>query len=499
MLLKLALTLLSAALYAASFPPLSLAPLAWVALAPFFAAVALVRPRQAAVLGCVWGVAAAYGVAWWLPAMVSGYFQVSRVVGWLVFLAISVTLAGWYFAAFAAWLSALARRGVAGPLTVAVGWGVCEFARSRLLVGNPWALAGYSQVSFPSLMQIADVTGPYGVGMLVAGVNAAAAGAVVSGLRGRRPLRSAFVLVFALGAALGYGQWRLGQEFGSGPRLRVALVQGAIPARFRWQPGFRAASMDRYLALSDDAAAEGPQLVVWPENAIDFYLQEPIPEAQAVLARSRALHADLIVNGPRYDFEGERTVYRNTVFVLHDGRIAARHDKLRLLPVAEGQGPGGLFARDTSYTPGRHSELLEAAGARIGSLVCFEVMYPELVRPFTDLGADLLVNVSNDVWFGAAAGARHHLDIASVRAIENRRYLLRATSTGYSAIVDPHGQILTQSPLDEPAIVSGSIELSSHPTPYQRVGDLAAWLAVLTAAGCSVRALKRRPTEEVVA
>jgi apolipoprotein N-acyltransferase len=491
---KLTLTLLSAGLYAASFPPLSLAPLAWLALAPFFAAVALVRPAQAALLGCVWGVTAAYGVGWWFPPMVSGYFQASPLVGWAIFFAVSVGLAGLYFAAFAAWLSALARRGAAGPLTAAVGWGACEFARSRLLIGNPWALAGYSQVSFPLLTQIADATGPYGVGMLLAGVNAAVAAAMVPGLRGRRPLRSVLALVVALGTTLAYGQWRLGQEFGTGARLRVALVQGAVPARFRWQREFRAANVGRYLALTDQAVAVEPQLVVWPENAIDFYMQERSPETESVLARTRDLHADLIVNGPRYDFERDRTVYHNSVFVIRDGRIAAQQDKLRLLPVAEGGGPGGFLTRDTSYSPGARPGLLEAAGARIGSLVCFEAMYPELVRRFTDLGADVLVNVSNDAWFGAAPAARHHLDIASMRAIENRRYLLRATSTGYSAIVDPHGRIVARSSLDEPAVVSETIQASISRTPYQRVGDLAAWLAIITAMVCSHRATKRRPT-----
>jgi apolipoprotein N-acyltransferase len=342
MLAKLTLTLLSAGLYAASFPPLSLAPLAWVALAPFFAAVALVPPGRAAALGCVWGVAAAYGVGWWFPAMVSGYFEASRLVGWSIFFVVSVGLAA----------VVLRRvRGVALRARAARSrrsahrrrrLGACEFARSRLLVGNPWALAGYSQVSFASLTQIADATGPYGVGMLVAGVNAAVAAAVVPGLRGQRPLRSVLALVAALGTTLAYGQWRLGQEFGTGPRLRVALVQGAVPARFRWQPEFRAANIGRYLALTDQAVAVEPQLVVWPENAIDFYVQERSPETESVLARTRQLHADLIVNGPRYDFERDRTVYHNSVFVLRDGHIAAQHDKLRLLPVAEGAGPGGF-------------------------------------------------------------------------------------------------------------------------------------------------------------
>ena len=483
----LALTILSAGLYAASFPPLSFGPLAWVALAPFFAAVIRVGPRRAALLGCLWGVVAAYGVGWWFPGMVSGYFETSPLVGWAVFFAVSVGLAGSYFAAFAAWLSVLARRGVAGPLTAAVGWGACELARSRLLLGNPWALAGYSQVSFPSLTQIADSTGPYGVGMLIAGVNAAVAASVVPALRGRRPLRSAGALVVAIVATFAYGQWRLGEEFGSGPAVRVALVQGAVPARFRWQPGFRAESVGRYLGLTERAAADGPQLVVWPENAIDFYVQEPSPESAAVLARTRRLHADLIVNGPRYDFDRERTVYHNSVFILRDGRIAAQQDKVRLLPVAESEGPGGFLARDTSYTPGTRLALLDAAGARIASLVCFEAMYPELVRRFTALGADLLVNVSNDVWFGAAAAARHHLDIASMRAIENRRWLLRATATGYSAVVDPHGRVVARSAMDEPEVVAATIRASSSRTPYQRVGDLAAWLAVLAAVACSFK------------
>src|SRR5262249_55101250 len=185
-----------------------------------------------------------------------------------------------------------------------------------------------------------------------------------------------------------------------------------------------------------------------------------------------------------------------SVFVLRDGRIAAQHDKMRLLPVAEGGAPGGFLTRDTSYSPGTRVGLLEAAGARIGSLVCWEAMYPELVRSFTDLGAELLVNVSNDDWFGAASAARHHLDIASVRAIENRRYLLRATSTGYSAIVDPHGRLLSVRPLGEPAVLGDTIQASASRTPYQHVGDLAAWLAVLAAAACTCRAAARRPTKE---
>jgi apolipoprotein N-acyltransferase len=461
-----ALICVSAGLYAASFPPFSLAPLAWIALAPLFAALVRLPPGRAAIAGCVWGIVAAYGVGWWFPSMVSGYFEAPPVVGWIAFVVVSTVLAGSYFAAFGAWLSSLTRRSPVSPLVVAAGWGACEFARARLLVGNPWALAGYSQVGFAPVMQIADVSGPYGVGMLVAAVNAAVAAAFVPALRGRRPLRAIGAVAAVLVTVVAYGEWRLAQSFGDGPPLRVAVVQGAVPARFRWRPELRAASIGRYLALTEQAAVDDPGLVVWPENAVDFYLQERIPEAEEVLARSSALHADLIVNGPRYFFEGDRTVYRNSVFLLHAGRIADVHDKLHLLPVAEESGPAGLLARDTSYTSGHEAGVLQTGRARVGTLVCLEAGYPELVRRFAAAGADLLVNVSNDIWFGAAAAARHHLDIASVRAIENRRYLLRASSSGYSAVVDPHGRVVARTALDEPAVIGTAIQTSRTRTPY---------------------------------
>src|SRR2546425_2985276 len=142
----LLLTLLSASLYALSFPPCSFFPLTWVALVPFFVAASMVRPGYAAACGILWGVAAAYGVGWWFPKMVANYLGLSIVAGWVGFFAVGIGLAGTYFGVFAAWLSWLAHRQAANPLLLAAGWGACEFARADLLIGNPWALAGYSQV-----------------------------------------------------------------------------------------------------------------------------------------------------------------------------------------------------------------------------------------------------------------------------------------------------------------------------------------------------------------
>jgi apolipoprotein N-acyltransferase len=138
------LVVLSASLYVLSFPPLSFAPLIWVALIPFFIAVSIVQPHLAAMLEMLWGLLVAYGVAWWFPQMVAKYLEVSLTTGWVSLFVVSVGLAGVYFSAFAAWLSWLVRQHAANPFLVAVGWGVCEFVRATLFIGNPWALIGYS-------------------------------------------------------------------------------------------------------------------------------------------------------------------------------------------------------------------------------------------------------------------------------------------------------------------------------------------------------------------
>jgi len=487
------LTVVSAALYAASFPPLGLAPLAWVALAPFLVAAVRVRPLGAACLGTLWGVLMGLGVAWWLPAMIAGYFELPAVAGWLGFLVVALGLTAWYVAAFAAWLSWIARRRPVGPLLVAAGWGAAEFARARLLVGNPWALSAYSQVRFLTLVQIADLAGPYGIGMLIAATNAAIAGLAAPPLRARRPLAAVGALGAALVATLAYGEHRLSQTFTTGEPVTVALVQGAVERGFGWRPEYQHLGVDRYLALTRAAGALRPRLVVWPESAISAYLQEPTPEQRAILEESRELGADLLLGGPHYEFAGRRTLYHNSIFAVRRGRVTGRYDKLRLLPLAEENLPSRLLAREKSFTPGARATLLEAGDLRIGAFICWEAMYPELVREFALAGADLLANLSNDAWFGDAAPARLHLDIASLRAIENRRYLLRATATGLSAVIDPYGRTLTVSRMREPEVLSATVRPSGARTPYQGWGDFVAWTALALALAAALVRLRFLP------
>ncbi|MGH7896299.1 MAG: apolipoprotein N-acyltransferase [Candidatus Binatia bacterium] len=466
--------LASAVLYASSFPPAALSPLAWVALAPLLVTVSGLRPGRAAAWGALYGFVAALGVVLWLPATVAGYFGVSPLVGWASCLVLVVRYGALSGAVFAAWLGWATRRGPVGPLAVAAAWGAMEFARARLPfpVGNPWALAAYSQVGFARLMQIADVTGPYGVGMLIAAVNTCVAAVVRPVLRGRRPALQAAGVGLALVATLAYGTWRLGETFGTGRPITVAVVQGALAHEVRRGPDGGRQSVARHLALTRDAMAARPGLVVWPENVVDFHLQDAAPEREALLAAVRDLDVDLILGGPSYTSGETGPRLHNSVFLVRRGQLAGRYDKLRLLPVAEQPLTGG------GYTPGRIGYGLRSGSGLVGAFVCFEAMYPELVRRLA-VGTALLANLSNDGWLGAGAPAEHHLDIASVRAIENRRYLVRATTSGISAVIDPHGLVLVRSAFDTPEVLTAEVRRSQTYTLYQRLGDAAGWAAVV--------------------
>ncbi len=474
MLFSALLTTVSAVLYGACFPPLSLAPLVWIALVPFFVAITRHGPAGAALLGLLWGTGIGVATGTWFPGMVSGYFEQPVWIGWASLPAVSAAHAGIYCAAFAGWVAWLAPRRLASPWVVALAWCGYELVRARAFGGDPWVLSGYALVHWPAFVQVADLAGPYAPGALVAAVNALLAACLVPALRGRHPARSFVTVPLTLGLALGYGWWRLGPSSDSAA-LPIAVVQSAVGRGLRWRSEYRERGLAEHLSLSREAMATHPVLVVWPEYAVSFYPQELTVEREKLIDGTRALAADVVLGAPHYEFTpAGRTVYHNSIFVLRGGRMAGRYDKRRLVPFAETTG-------DTAYTPGAGPAVLPSNAGRLGMLLCFEAMSPELARETVAAGAQVLVNLSNDSWFGSEAAARHHLEIATMRAVENRRWLVRAATTGYSAIVDPGGRMRAVSAFDRPAVLHAAVAPSDVVTVYQRVGDVPLAIAVVLA------------------
>jgi apolipoprotein N-acyltransferase len=483
-----ALAALGGVAFAAAFPPLDWSAAAWLALVPLLVACASLTPARAAIAGLCWTLGAAAILARFLPEMLSGYFGLAPYWSWLATLGAVVVLHGAFIAAFAAWVAWLVRRRAARPLLVASGWVACELARTHGELGSPWGLFAYSQIREPVLVQIADVVGAYGIGFVMAAVSASVAAAIAPRLRVRRlDLRwSASVVATLVAALLGYGTWCLQHSFADGETVRVAVVQAGAPTR---DPALRAERLARHVALSsENDPARRADVVVWPESALDGYLQERSATRTAVLDLARRSAADLVVGGPRYERDHDGTHYFNSAFLVRGDDIAARYDKHRLVPFAEdGRGASGGGSSVVRYTAGEGTSVLPARGLHAGILLCFEAMFPALARDATHDGADVLFNLSNDGWFARPEAAQMQLDIATLRAVENRRFLVRAAATGISAVIDPQGRILERSAFGTHEVLDASVRPSHARTLYQRWGDAPAWLLIAAAVLASLR------------
>ena len=488
--------LLSGVLYAALLPTGAGEWLSFVALVPLILACATTTPRSAFAVGGLFGLTATLGVAWWFPGMVERYFGVSPGLAWLGLAAVGATVDALPYALFGAWLARAASRGRLTPLGVGAAWALAELVRVHEPIANPYALLAYAQHGTP-LAQAADLAGPYGVGLLLAAVNAALAAQLLPARAGGRPRRVLAYTAIALLASFAYGELRLAQSFGDGQPLRVALVQGAVARGLNWDRATRDANLARYLELNARAARAQAELVFWPEFAVDFYLSEETLERARLLDGVRTGGADVVLGAARYDFAADATRYFNSVYSIDGGGQlrTVRYDKQRLVPFAEYAPLGDwLRASSATYVPGDAPQVLDTRRVRVGAFVCAESLYPEVARGLARAGAELLANPSNDYWFGAPQAALEQLHSAAFRAIENRRYLVRATSTGVSAVIDPHGRVSARSVAEGPEIISASLERSAAVTPYQRIGDagVAAGCLVFAALGLGGRARESR-------
>jgi apolipoprotein N-acyltransferase len=478
------LALLSAALYAAAFPPFALRPAALFALVPLFAAASRARPTRAAAIGLVWAVAATACVTWWLPRMLRAFFEIPTPIGVAWLAALGALAIGPAYALFAAWLAWAARRRPPAPLTIGAAWVCAEWLRAHGPLGSPWALAGYAAVGTP-LAQAADLAGPAAPGYAIAVANAALAGIVLRAPRARLHAAGALALILALA---GYGAVRLGQRFDHGEPLRVVVIQSGVTWTYAPDPAESEVHLRRQLELTERARAGAPRLVVWPEHAIDFYLRDESPERTALLAAFAAPEPVLVLGAPHYERPGGVARYLNSVFLVEGGAVAARSDKLRLVPFAE-RSPLGAMApslggRWTAGVP----RVLPSAPARIGAFVCAEAMDPDVARRLAREGAELLVNPSNDFWFRSEGAARLQLETASLRAIEERRWLVRAAPTGFSALVDPHGRIRASTRYGEPEVLAGEVSRAAGATPFRTAGD---WPIAAAAAAVGVATVRR--------
>jgi apolipoprotein N-acyltransferase len=480
--------------YGLCFPPVALRPLAWVVLVPAFVVLRRATPARAALAAAVLAMAGACATVAWLPGAVVSYFQQPLSAGVALFVIVTAVMVLPYYVGVALFYARAARRPHPGlPLCVAAAWVAGELARSHLLGGNPWVLFGYTQVGVDRIAQIADLTGVYGMSFVLAAVNAAVAEAWIAWRERRRLDRAAgggvLVAAVLVGLLLAYGQMRLTREVSTAAAVPVAIVQGNVEIGAQWRSEFYGRNLDLYLRLTIEALRSEPApLVVWPENAMTFFVaEEPLYRA-SLAAALRPFGTELLAGGMHFSEAADPRYYNAAFLIAPDGEVRARYDKRRLLPFAEAAPLDGVdlirrnFGRVRELTPGAASPPLPTVAGRAGILLCNEAMYPADARARVLEGAELLVNLTNDTWTDSAQFSLIAFDMSALRAVEQRRYLIRASTSGPSAIVDPLGRVLSRSGLFAPAVVRGAVVPMELLSPYARVGDLFAYACVAATA-----------------
>lgn len=496
------LAIASGALIALSFPNAGLSFLAWVALIPLLIALEGASTRTAFRIGFTCGLSAYAIILYWINIVVTRYGHLP----WAVSVPIYLMLVAWLalFFGLATLTARMGERcGLKSAFTLPVAWVAFDLLRSFLLSGFPWGMLGHSQYRILPLIQVADISGVYGLTWLIVLANVVLYRVLraVSGSGVPYPVKSALLLLIALIATLFYGFGRLnGPEATTGAPLRVALIQGNIDQDVKWSPAFQERTVAIYERLTREAAKGGVDLVVWPESAVPFFFQDEPHYAGRIRNLARELGAHLLIGSPAHELRNGRQTYLNSAFVIApDGETAGRGDKLHLVPFGE-YVPlkrllpfvNKLVVGIGDFSPGEHASPLSVGRTTAGLLVCYEGIFPELSREYVRNGARILVNITNDAWYGRSSAPYQHFSIAVFRAVETRTPLLRAANTGITAIIDQNGHIRTMTGLFVEGFRGGEVRPGSGDSIYLKIGDAPAWLCVLLSAGVLLLAWMRR-------
>lgn len=476
------LAVCSGLLVVLSFPRTEFSFLAWVALIPLLIALEGQTGRAAFKTGFISGLVAYAGLLYWLIIVMTTYGNLPLMAAIPLWLLLSCWLA--LFTAAAAWAVAIGERfGVKSALVLPLAWVAADYLRSFMLTGFPWTMLGYSQYRLLPLIQIADLTGAYGITALVVLGNVVLYRILraVTGARVPYPAKSAIILVVALTGVLWYGFQRLHQPLPASSPVKIALIQGNIDQSVKWSPAHLESTLDTYSKLTRQAAGQiKPDLVVWPESAAPFFFQDNGANANRIRKLAVELDTNLLFGSPAFESRNSKTVYLNSAFLLNrHGDTTGRSDKTHLVPFGE-YVPLARFLPFVNklvhgigdFAPGEQIKPLLADKLPVGVLVCYEAIFPELARKHINSGSRLLVNITNDAWFGHSSAPYQQLAMAVFRTVETRTPLVRAANTGITAIIDQNGHIKGMTPLFKEAVMTGEVSPGSADSIYLKIGDL---------------------------
>jgi apolipoprotein N-acyltransferase len=469
--------------------------MAWVVLAPLMTTALSRSPRIAFAWGWLFGTVFFSVLLRWLNYTFRVYSAIPWPLTWVPTIALAAYCA-LYVALFAAAVSWVGRRRSVGMALAAAPflWVTGEWLRGHVLGGFPWGSLGYSQYLRLPVIQVAELGGVYAVSFVLVAVNAALAACLV--LPWRRATGAVVLAGALLAATLLFGTSRL-QEPPRPSEATIGIMQPSIEQPLKWEPRHTATTLAIYMALTRRAGAERPDLLVWPETAAPTRLEED-PALLGALRELAGAYAMPILVGS-IDLEGTapERMY-NTAFLVTEQGIAGRYDKMHLVPFGEYVPFSSVIGFVKGWAEfvsemdsGSRPVVFPGPPAPFGIVICYEGIFPDLFRAFVRRGARLMVNMTNDAWFGRTSGPFQHLAMYPFRAVEHRVAVVRSANTGVSAFIAPTGHIARHMGLFARGNMVDRVPLRVGQTLYGRLGDWLVWLAMAVSVVACLPVLRR--------
>ncbi len=499
------LSLLSGFLLVLSFPIFDLEILAWIALVPLLLSLRNKSGKESFLLSFLTGIVFFLGLLFWIATVtIYNNLAVFGMLTLVLYLSLYFGLFGLLSSQRESKTSLNFKLSTLNYLYLPALWVSLEFIRSYLFTGFPWGLLGHSQYLNLPLIQISSFTGVYGISFLIVLVNVTVANCFPVTKNRLRVMRVRILVTGLLvSASLLYGRKVLSGEI-EGKRLQVAIVQGNILQGAKWNYRRQEEFVGIYSNLTRKAFLKKPDLIVWPETAVPGYLPGDRYLFDTLVNLAEESGAYILMGGVRRQVvpgrdsllkqgDEEEREYFNSAFLFSARGIEGVYDKMHLVPFGEFVPLGRFFPAwertilpEGGFNPGKDFTIFKIPQGQFVVLICYEVIFPHLLRQLGKGEINLIVNITNDAWFGKTAGPYQHAAIATFRAVETRRPLVRAANTGVSLFIDPFGRREILKVEDRPIFTRGiltkEIVLPQGNTPYVRYGDFFAYLCLLLAA-----------------
>ncbi|MBU0528973.1 apolipoprotein N-acyltransferase [bacterium] len=473
------LALLSGVLIGLSYPPLHLGFLAWFGLIPLIHVILNVKSGQAARLAFLASITANFISLYWIGFNSgAGFLPVfASLVGAVLYLGI-------FWAGLGYFVSSIEKRSSQGLIALPFVWVTMEFLRSLGALGFPWINLALTQTVYLPLIQIADITGSYGISFWIILINIGFYLAIIS--KDKRKYLIFTSLVFLLVFSFGIIRINTIDDIKTHP-VTIAITQPNINPDEKWDPESREQNFALMHDLLDSALNLNPDLVLWPESAVPTYLRLSSLRRRPITTKLAKFNVpllsgtvDRIINS-----DGEKIYYNSTIFIKPDDSIKM-YNKIHLVPFAEYIPLSEKFPTlkklnfgQGNFTSGKEYTVFELDSVKFSNLICYESSMPKAVRNFIKNGAQFITIQANDGWLGNSAGPYQHFELARLRAVENRVPIVRCANTGISGVINPIGIVQQKIPLGNEAIIIADILPIQNLTFYTKYGEIFAVLCII--------------------